>query len=91
MPSNPAKYGIKIYILANAKTFYASLIRIYLGKQPKGPFVVDNLEAAMVKRLVSHINGSGGNITIDNWFTSYRLAVDHLKNYRLILIGSEKE
>ena len=42
-------------------------------KQPEGPFVVDNSGAAAVKRLVSHINGFGRNISMDNWFTSYGL------------------
>ena len=69
MPSTPAKYGIKISILADSKTFYISRIRVYWGKQSERPFVVANSGAAMVKRLVSYINGSGGNITIDDWFT----------------------
>lgn len=59
-----------------------------MGKQAEGPFVVNNSGAAGVKWLVSHINGSGRNITMDNWFTSYRLAVDLLKNYRLTLVGT---
>ncbi|XP_066970873.1 piggyBac transposable element-derived protein 4-like isoform X3 [Macrobrachium rosenbergii] len=88
MPSKPAKYGIKIFILADAKTFYVSRMEVYLGKQPEGPFVIDNSGAAVVKRLVSHINGSGRNIMMDNWFTSYGLAVDLVKNYRLTLVGT---
>ena len=57
MPSRPAKYGIKIFILADTKTFYMLHMEVYLVKQPKGPFVVDNSGAAVVKRLVSHIIG----------------------------------
>ncbi|CAI9726105.1 Hypothetical predicted protein [Octopus vulgaris] len=52
------------------------------------PSVVDNSGAALVKQLVSHTNGSGRNITMNNWFTSYGLAVDLLKNYRLTLVGN---
>ncbi|XP_029636826.1 uncharacterized protein LOC115212126 [Octopus sinensis] len=88
MPSKPAKYGIKIFILADAKTFYVSCMEVYMGKQQEGPSVVDNSGTAVVKWLVSHINGSGRNITMDNWFTSYRLADDLLKDYRLTLVGT---
>ena len=79
---------MKIFILTDAKTFYMSCIEVYLGKQLKGSFVVNNLGAAVVKQLASHKNGSGRNITMDNWCTSFGLAVDLLKNYRLTLNGT---
>ncbi|XP_014778316.1 uncharacterized protein LOC106874912 [Octopus bimaculoides] len=88
MLSKPAKYGIKIFILADAKAFYVSHMEVYLGKQPEGPSIVDNSGVAVAKRLVSHINGSGRNVTIENWLTSYGLGVDLLKNYRLTLVGT---
>ena len=47
---------------------------------------MDNSGAAVIKRLVFHVNGYGKNITMDNWSTSYGLAVDLLKNYRLTLV-----
>ena len=58
------------------------------GKQPEGSFVVDNLGAAAVKRLVSHVNGSGRNITMDDWINSYGLAFDHVKNYSSTLVNT---
>uniref|UniRef100_A0A0L8H016 PiggyBac transposable element-derived protein domain-containing protein n=1 Tax=Octopus bimaculoides TaxID=37653 RepID=A0A0L8H016_OCTBM len=86
VPSIPPKYGIKIFILADAKTFLR--MEVYLGKQTEGPSIIDNSGASVVKRLASHINGSGRNITMYNWFTSYRLAVDLLKNNRITLVGT---
>ena len=34
MPNKPAKYGVKIFALRDAKTFYYSNLEIYCGKQP---------------------------------------------------------
>ena len=77
MPSKPAKYGLKVFIL-----------EVYLGKQPEGSFAEDNSGASKAKRLVSHIHGSGRNIATDNWYTSYGIVVDFLKNYKLTLVGT---
>ena len=77
MPSKPAKYGLKVFIL-----------EVYLGKQPEGSFAEDNSGASKTKRLGSHIHGSGRNIAIDNWYTSYGIVVDFLKNYKLTLVGT---
>lgn len=41
MPRNPAKYGIKIFILAEAKTFCVKYLGL-LGKQTQCPSEIDN-------------------------------------------------
>jgi len=38
IPNKPAKYGLKIFALCDAKTFYTSNIEVYCGKQPQGLF-----------------------------------------------------
>ncbi|XP_030750184.1 uncharacterized protein LOC115877973 [Sitophilus oryzae] len=38
--NKPAKYGIKIYAMVDARTFYTSNLEIYAGKQADGPFNV---------------------------------------------------
>lgn len=42
MKSKPAKYGIKIFSIACARTFYINKIEVYVGKQPDGPYYDDN-------------------------------------------------
>ncbi|XP_055838818.1 piggyBac transposable element-derived protein 4-like [Episyrphus balteatus] len=88
IPSKPNRYGIKIYALTDAKMFYTSDMEVYLGKQPEGPYFVDNSAMALVLRLSNVIHNSGRNITIDNFFTSLPL-IDKLKrDYRLTVLGT---
>lgn len=72
--SKPAKYGIKIFGLADARTFYVLNLEIYCGQQPDGPFHQSNAPSDVVKRLISPISGTGRNITFDNWFMNFPLA-----------------
>lgn len=62
IPSKPNKYDIKIYALTDAKMFYTSKIEVYLGKQPSGPYAVDNSSMELVVRLSESINNTGWNI-----------------------------
>lgn len=42
IPSKSNKYGIKVYSLVDAKTWYTLNMEIYVGQQPDGPFKVSN-------------------------------------------------
>ncbi|KAE9525832.1 hypothetical protein AGLY_014058, partial [Aphis glycines] len=88
IPNKPAKYGIKIFALVDAISYYKRNLEIYAGVQPDGPFKLDNSAASVVKRLVEPIRNTGRNITTDNWFTSVPLAIDLFKNYKLTLVGT---
>ena len=77
IPNKPAKYGIKLFALCDAKMFYTANLEIYCGKQPDGPYSVSNKPADIVKRLVEPSKGKNRNLTTDNWYTSYLLT----KNY----------
>ena len=41
IPSKPAKYGITIYAICDAKTFYVCNMEIFAGLQPEGPYKAD--------------------------------------------------
>jgi len=48
VPNKPAKYGVKIFALCDAKTFYCSNLEIYCGKQLPGPYDVRNTPTDIV-------------------------------------------
>lgn len=88
IPSKPAKYGIKIYALVDAKSIYTFSTEIYAGKQPQGSYYKSNASKDVALRLVSSIEGlQGRNITMDNYFTSIPLAEDLLKK-KISIIGT---
>ncbi|KFM59493.1 PiggyBac transposable element-derived protein 4, partial [Stegodyphus mimosarum] len=87
IPNKPAKYGIKVFALVDARTFYTWNLEIYPGLQPQGPYCVKNTPDEIVKRLCQNLYGSGRNITTDNWYTSYNLAKDLLKK-KITIVGT---
>lgn len=88
IPSKPNKYGIKIYALTDAKMFYTLKMEVYTGKQPEGPYSVDNSSMAVVLRLCDVIHNTGRNITCDNFFTSIPLIDKLEQEYKLTVIGT---
>lgn len=88
IPSKPAKYGLKLFALCDAKMYYTNNIEIYCGTQYDGPYAQDNDAFSIVKRLVQPIANSGRNVTCDNWFTSIPLAQDLMHNEKLTLVGT---
>ena len=86
----PNKYGIKIYTLVDAKVLYTYNLEIYVGKQPDDLYQTSNKLADVVKRLVEPINGTGRNITADNWFTNINLVFE-LRKRKLSYVGTLKK
>lgn len=76
MPSKPAKYGIKFWVLCDNATSYAWNIQIYTGKLPGEP-----PEKKQGLRVVLDLSYGlkGHNLTCDNFFTSYELGLMLLK------------
>ncbi|UYV75793.1 hypothetical protein LAZ67_13001372 [Cordylochernes scorpioides] len=91
LPNKPTKYGIKIYVLCCSGTSYVVNLEIYAGKQPERPYQISNSSNNVVERLVLPISGSKRNITTDNWYTSYPLAVALLNDHKLTLVGTLKK
>ncbi|XP_031338368.1 piggyBac transposable element-derived protein 4-like [Photinus pyralis] len=88
IPNKPAKYGLKILAMVDARSFYTHNLEVYVGNRPDGPFKVDNSAAVVVKRLIQPISGTGRNVTCDNWFTSIPLALELLQKHNLTLVGT---
>lgn len=84
----PARYGLKIFAMTCAKTFYTMNMEVYAGAQPRGPFSVNNFGLAVVTRLVQPVSGTGRNITTDNWYSSVPLAETLKNDHNLTLVGT---
>lgn len=88
IPNKPSKYGIKIYALCDSKVFYTCNMEVYVGKQPAGPWEINNSPDAVVERMCESIRGTGRNVTTDNFFTSFKLIENLKKNFRMTLVGT---
>lgn len=88
IPSKPNKYGIKIFAMTDAKTFYTCNMEVYLGKQPDGPFSQSNSPKDVVQWMCQPINGTSKNVTLDNWFTSMDLLNNLYNDFKLTLLGT---
>ncbi|XP_026476242.1 piggyBac transposable element-derived protein 4 [Ctenocephalides felis] len=90
IPSKPAKYGIKIFALVDAKLCYTYNLEIYAGQQPNGPFQNSNKPSDVIRRLIQPILGSGRNLTADNWFTEFDL-VEELRQNKISYVGTVRK
>ncbi|XP_044745207.1 piggyBac transposable element-derived protein 4-like [Coccinella septempunctata] len=88
IPSKPAKYGIKMFALVDAKTSYTMNLETYVGLQPEGPYKLNNSGEEIVLRLVQPIAGTNRNVTGDNWFSSVPLVEKLLRHHKLTYIGT---
>ncbi|XP_072397501.1 uncharacterized protein [Diabrotica undecimpunctata] len=69
--NKPAKYGIKIYALVDARTFFTQNLKIYPGKQPEGPYQLPN---------------DASSVATDHYFSSIPLANSLLNDHCLTTI-----
>lgn len=88
MPSKPGKYGLKLFWLCDADTFYPLKCIPYLGRED------DNLGdeglsqgASIVVRLVQPYTGKGRNVTIDNFFTDMKV-VEKMTERKTTIVGT---
>lgn len=87
--SKPARYGIKVWALADVRTSYLFNLQVYTGKQPGGKPEKDQ-GSRVVKDLAQPIYGTGRGITTDNFFTSVGLA-NFLLEKNLTLLGTVRK
>ena len=92
MPSKPDKYGIKIFWACDSSTNYPLRGCPYLGKESRSAMPAKRnvgIASETVVSLTRDFQGSGRNVTTDNYFTHLQLAESMAKN-RLTLVGTVK-
>lgn len=95
LPNKPAKYGIKVQIMADSKTHYMVNAEVYTGstgeKNRRGKTKNELVHATQVVLwLVEPIIKTRGNIKVDNWYTSTELVNELLKR-ELTCVGTMKK
>ena len=70
--SKPVMYGIKVWVAADAKNFYAYNMHVYTGKTDGAREKKQGLQ--IVKGTVCHTYGSGTGVKANNFLTSCELA-----------------
>lgn len=85
MPNKPDKFGIKFWLLVDCTSKYVIDGFPYLGKDEERP-KTESLPENVVKRLMRDHLDLGYNVTMDNFFTSKKLA-DYLKENKTSILG----
>ena len=90
IPSKPDKYCIKLVMMCGVRTKYMYDASPYLGKSTKSDGLP--LSEHYVKLLSRTIFKTKRNITMDNWFTSVKLASELLRpEYQLTIVGTLRQ
>ena len=83
MPNKPDKYGMKCWMLADAKNFYPLNIEVYTGKN----LLLSNKSEEITMRMVSKL--SPDHIVVgDTYFTSLNLSNRLMKERKLLYLGT---
>lgn len=80
-----------MYSLVDAKLFYTLNLEIYTGTQPQGPYQIDNSNTSLVPRICRPIWGLKRNVTMDNFFTSKRVAEILLNDHKITTLGTIRQ
>lgn len=86
MKSKPARYGIKIMCMCDARTHYLYSAFIYSGKEQTSRNTY-SVPSKTVLKLAEPLFDTNRNVTGDNWFSSIEL-VDALKAKGLTYVGT---
>ena len=90
MPKKPDKFGIKFWLLVDAKSKYLCNGKPYLGKEDPTRTGENDLPADVCLWLVQPFVKKGYNVTMNNFFTSINLA-DKLKAQKTTLLGTVRK
>ena len=75
MPAKPTKYGIKVWMAADASNSFVNNHEVYLGKQP-GRVLANGLGYSVVMELISPFLNKNHHVYFDNFFSSPKLLQD---------------
>jgi hypothetical protein len=92
IPSKPGKFGIKVYWVTEANTGIPLKCVLYVGKSTVTDASREKYGGhvpALVMELMEPFLDCGRNVTMDNWFTSQKLA-NHLARRKTTLLGTLK-
>ena len=89
IPSKPGKYGMKIWTICDATSYYTWKMQVYTGKDERIGREV-NQGTRVVPDMVKEIEKTGRNITCDNFFTSLSLA-RQLLSKKLTVVGTMRK
>lgn len=67
----PTKFGIKVWVMADAKSGYACNLQVYTGKE--GNATEKGLSSRVVSDLLRGYQGIGHHLYVDNFYTSPQL------------------
>nr|CAH7749534.1 unnamed protein product [Callosobruchus chinensis] len=85
LPNKPDKYGIKIVMPCDAKTFYMLSAIPYIGKEDRQNTLP--IPSQYVLKLSEPIHRTNRNITLYNWYTSVGLN-NSLREVGLTVVGT---
>ena len=75
----PTKWGMKLWVLADADTGYTYNFEVYTGKNGTAPSKL-GLAYEVVMRLIKSLFGQGYRLFVDNFYSSVQLCKDLLVN-----------
>lgn len=84
--SKPDKYGIKIVMLNDSRTFYMYTAEPYVGRvvTEKG----ESVPSYYIRKLSEPVHGTARNITCDNWFSSVEIFDKMLREHSITMVGT---
>ena len=78
MPKKPTRFGIKVWVIAEAKTGYVLDFTIYTGATESTDGKKTNLGQKVVLKLMEQYRGKGHCLFVDNFYTSPSLLLELL-------------
>lgn len=88
IPSKPAKYGLKFWLLCDSSSYFIHGLDMYIGRDDERGNVPLGLHVTM--KMTDSIAGSGRNVTADNFFVSLDCA-RQLRQRNLTLVGTVRK